>query len=418
MAATKIRAVKNHLKRVLEYIQNPEKTAQGRYVTGINCTPQIACEEMFFTKKAWQKEKSTLAYHVIQSFSPGEITPQKAHEIGVEYAKRIWGERFQVVVSTHIDRQHIHNHFVVNSVSFTDGKRYLDKKSTYYGEIRAISDGICRENGLSVIKPRGRGMDYSEWQANAQGKPTIRGMIRQDIDEIIGLSYTYKSFLNLLENRGYQIRGGPNRKYLAVRPKGGTRFIRLVSLGAEYTEEAIKERLARQRSGEGPKRYKTLAVPRYYVKRIPKGRKLHGFLALYFRYLYLLGKVKKNRPPARAAILLRADVLKWNRYKQAFAFLLEKNIETIDQLTSCKEALEQDLNCKLHRRKKLYRQRRKDETQQAALSEEITALDIQGTRRALRLCAEIAGRASEMAETLQKIYRQEAKEVKKDERRK
>ena len=199
MATTAIWKVKGNLGRVVGYAANPDKTEnpaftaqdlQGlrdvmdyatqdykterqHYVSGINCAPEIARDEMQMVKQQYGKEGGIIAFHGYQSFAPGEVTPEQAHEIGVELARRLWGDRFQIVVATHLDREHIHNHFVLNSVSFVDGKKYNDCKATY-ALMRQTSDRLCREHGLSVIEnpEQGRTMSRDTWEAEQKGKPT------------------------------------------------------------------------------------------------------------------------------------------------------------------------------------------------------------------------------------------------------
>lgn len=161
------------LQEVLKYTEQDAKTEKQFYVTGINCYPETACKQMSKTKQQFQKTDGILAFHGYQSFAPGEATPETAHAIGVKMAQELWGDRFEVVVSTHLDRNHLHNHFVLNSVSFKDGKRYYDNKATY-ALIRQASDRLCREYSLSVIEnpQRGKSRHYAEWKAEQESKPT------------------------------------------------------------------------------------------------------------------------------------------------------------------------------------------------------------------------------------------------------
>jgi len=170
----------------IDYTVNNLKTEERRYVTGINCTPENARDNMMITKKAWQKLSGNSAYHGYQAFKPGEVQSDIAHEIGVKLAERLWGDRFEVVAATHIDRGHIHNHFVINSVSFADGKKYNDCRATYM-EMRKQSDLLCQEYGLSVIKnpEQGNSKHYSEWNAERIGHTTWRSMVKADVDAAI-----------------------------------------------------------------------------------------------------------------------------------------------------------------------------------------------------------------------------------------
>lgn len=228
------------------------------------CRNRLCCHAE--NEKEIQKTGGVLGYHFIQSFAPGEVTPEQAHEIGCEFARRLFGEDFEAVIGTHLDKAHPHNHIVVNSVSRTDGHKYHSSPESYYNDVRGTSDALCRENDLSVIAPQGKGKHYAEWKAEQGGKPTVRGVIRADIDTIIGQAYTYDTFLMLLRKNGYEVRRSPNRKYTTVKPPGAKRAIRLDSLGEGYTEADILLRLSRQRhSGMTPPTV-THAAKRYRVK--------------------------------------------------------------------------------------------------------------------------------------------------------
>lgn len=177
------------LNRLLSYTQSNDKTEHQLYVSGFNCIPQNAYEIMMETKQRWRKpvkDGNILAYHIIQSFSPGEATPDQVHQIGCEFAQRFLADRFECTVSTHLDRGHLHNHIVVNSVSYADGKMFRSDFNTYYKGIRETSDELCRENRLSVIETDGKGKSYDEWLSGQTGKPTIRGMVRKDVEQAIG----------------------------------------------------------------------------------------------------------------------------------------------------------------------------------------------------------------------------------------
>ncbi|MDL2324530.1 relaxase/mobilization nuclease domain-containing protein [Ruminococcaceae bacterium OttesenSCG-928-A16] len=432
MATTSIWPVKSNLGRVVRYAQNPEKTAGGdpmeavlgyatgitkteqmMYVTGVNCDLATAREEMVLTKEAWNRMEPgrALAFHGYQSFAPGETTPRQAHEIGVEFARRMWGGRFQVVVATHLDRGHLHNHFVLNSISFVDGGRYHDNKASYYGQIRKISDTLCKEYGLSVVEhPKGRGKHYTEWKAEKEGVPTIRGQLREELDAIIAKSFTFGTFVEELQRRGYAVKFGPNVTHMAVKPKGAQRFVRLKSLGANYTEEVIRQRIAGQRSGT-VKPFRRKYPNRGYKPSRPH-KKLKGFIALYYRYLYMLGKVKKGKPPKKAVFFLRKEVTKLERYDRQFRYLYENKLEDASTVESRQQALEQEIRVLTERRQPLYAQRKEAENEntRAALSEEIAAFTakLRKLRKEKRLCAAILATAGHVAEVVEQAERLES----------
>ncbi len=375
MAATRIWSIKGRLDSVINYVTNPEKTDGSRYtdtelqaltdiidyaedgakthnkvyVSGINLSPNIARDQMVMTKLQFGKTDKILAYHGYQSFLPGEVTPDQAHEIGVELANRLWGDRFQILVTTHLDKEHLHNHFCLNSVSFVDGKKFRGGSKAYW-QMRAESDKICAEYGLSVIKNPGKGKNYAEWKAEHEGRPTVRGQIKDELDEIIKVSYTYEQFWKILKQRGYAVKR--DVKYVALKPSYSQRYIRLKSLGKNYSEEAIKQRIIAARNGirdlDKPKSDYNAWLNKY------EQTKLHGFKALYFHYLYLFGKIRKKETPQRISFYMREELIKFDRYQKQFHFLVENNIETTGQLNAMKQNTEDKIAELTLKRTRLY----------------------------------------------------------------
>lgn len=247
------------LSDVIRYAVNSEKTQQAenedctvvhRFVSGINCSPATARDEMLAVKKRFGKENGTVAYHGYQSFAPGEVTPETAHEIGMKLAARLWGDRYQVIVATHLDKEnHLHNHFVLNTVSFVDGIKYHRTKKDYH-DMQTVSDELCREYRLSVIEnPQyGKSKQYGEWRAEQEQRPTWRGLIRADIDEAIRQSMTERQFFDTLRKKGYEVKIG---KDISVRPPGKERFVRLIrNFGEDYSIENIRRRILSQTKAE------------------------------------------------------------------------------------------------------------------------------------------------------------------------
>ena len=439
MAITKIIAIRDRLdKRVayvtnaektalncgVRYVVNPEKTEQSFFTAVLNCSsPEHAFCEMAETKKRWRKTGGVLGYHFIQSFAPGEVTPEQAHEIGMEFARRMFGERYEVVIGTHLDKAHLHNHIIINSVSFVDGQKYHSSPESYYNEVRGTSDELCRENDLSVITPQGKGKHYGEWKAEQDGRPTVRSIIREDIDRIIGEAYTYQTFLLLLQRNGYEIKSGPSRKYTAVRPPGAKRFVRLDSLGEGYTEEAIKQRLIGQRSDVTQKsKQPVYHTKRYRVKgklsRYPK-RKITGFLALYFRYVYLLRGARRAKPSYRAAFPIRKEVIRLERYQKQFQYLMAQNITTPAQLAEQISTLETEIAELTEERKPLYGERRNapDEESKAQCTAEIDrhTASLREKRRELALCRRIQADIPQVREQVQEAQTNQKNELRKEE---
>ena len=225
MAYDKIIVIHSRLDRCLDYVQNDGKTDLGNAVdyicnpvkagfqTAINCTLDKSFLQMQETKRRWDKHGGILGYHIIHSYAPGEVTPEQAHEAGVEFARRLLGDKYEAVVCTHTDRDHLHCHIVFNSVSFMDGKKYRSDFKSYFHDLRGTSNEVSRERGYSVIEPDGKGASYAAWNAEKRGSGTIRDLIRRDIDAALAGSLTYDTFLETLRRQGYSVKRSPNVKH-------------------------------------------------------------------------------------------------------------------------------------------------------------------------------------------------------------
>ena len=316
---------------VISYAVNSRKTEQHkedsnvleRFVSGVNCHPATARAEMMAVKKRFGKENGTIAYHGYQSFAPGEATPEMAHKIGVELAQRLWGERYQVVVATHLDKaNHLHSHFVLNTVSFVDGIKY-HRTAKDYQEMQAVSDALCREYGLSVIEnPQpGKGKHYGEWRAEQEQRPTWRGIVRADVDEVIRQSMTERQFFENIHRKGYEVKVG---KDISVRPPGKERFVRLArNFGEDYTLESIRRRILEQTRASRPLPEPVPKNKHYRVSGNWQSRKrVTGFRALYFHYCYLLGVFprQKKQNHKRLHFLLKEDLIKLDAITQEAIF--------------------------------------------------------------------------------------------------
>lgn len=381
---------KTSLESALSYAGNPAKAC--RLVTGINCGPDCAYRDMQATKRRWDKKGGILGYHIIHSYAPGETTPEQAHAAGVEFANRLLGERYEAVVSTHIDREHLHCHIVFNSVSFLDGKKYRSDFESYFGILRNTSNEVSREFGLSVIEPEGHGKHYAQWDAERTGREDISRFVRQDIDAAIRESFTFESFLAVLRRQGYTVKYGPRVKHTAVTPPGGGRAFRLDSLGDGYTEADIRARLAMIRKGTPPPlplpppiRPRRYTVRRGSFRQTPR-KKLHGFQALYVYYLYLLGgpRPKRRRP---VPFSVQADVMKLRQYQRQYQLLRKYHIDTDHQLTTLGEALQAQIDALVDQRRELYDRKREGEDVEAAIA--AIGADLRQLRRELKLCGRI-----------------------------
>ena len=377
---------KTSLAHALAYTANAEKTHQ--LVTGINCEAETAFAEMQETKRRWDKRGGVLGYHIIHSYAPGEVTPEKAHAAGVEFARRLLGDCYETVVSTHLDREHLHCHIVFNSVSFVDGKKYRSDFKAYFHDLRDTSNTVSREHGLSIIEPEERGKHYAEWNAEKQGKPTLRDLVRQDIDAAIKEAFTFEAFFAALRRQGYTIKYRVT--HTAVCPPGGKRFFRLDNLGEGYTETDIRKRIAAGRSGETQALIGLPAeapIRRYTVKRgniHHPPRKPRGFRSLYLYYLCLLrGRPQRRRP----AYPIRREVIKLQRYQRQFRLMQEYRIEDDAQLTLLGEALQAEMDALVEQRKDLYRRKRSGKD----VTAELDAINqtLRGFRQKLKTCSQI-----------------------------
>lgn len=435
MAYTKILVVHNRLDKSVDYAQNKDKTTLGPdpletaigyalnrekteatcFETAINCDRETVYSDMMATKERWGKvNRKRKGYHIIQSFAPGEVTPEQAHTVGVEFAQRLLGERYEAIVTTHLDRAHLHSHIVFNSVSFVDGVMYRDTMKDYYQGIRGTSDAICREHSLSIIEPDPDNPDRRRSRPEWEGRTDVRDTVRRDVNAALARAFTFQSLLIELRRMGYQINAG-NRKHISLRPPGGKGNIRLDSLGEGYTEAELKARLEEIRNGgiqptapRHPLPCSYLPPGRQYRVRggLPrhKPKKLTGFQALCFKYLYLLRRLKRGRPYAkRTAFAMRQEVIKFDRYQRQFCYLHRNRIETADQLSMQYDAVQAEIDALTGQRDDLYRRKRRGEDTEA----EITAITqaLRPLRRELRLCAQIEDDIPHIQEAVDRVVR-------------
>ena len=258
MAVTKIKAIRGTLSKAIAYILNPEKTDEKLLVSSYGCASETAAREFEWTRKiAEQKGMNPvriIARHVIQSFEIGEVTPELAHEIGKQFADEILGGKYEYVLTTHIDKDHVHNHLIFNAVDFVDYHAYKSYKRIYY-DMREVSDRLCKENGLSVIPPsQNKGMGYKEYIEAKRGT-SWKQKLKQTIDRLVITAKDYDDFLRLMQEAGYEIKTG---KYISFRAEGQERFTRSKTIGENYTEERIKERIA----GRTPQRSQKQTTPK------------------------------------------------------------------------------------------------------------------------------------------------------------
>ena len=426
MATTKIWDVRAHVSKLLAYVANKNKTTkefenknfdkserlaaeilglpydhfateEKKFVSGINCTPDNA-KEIMLSLLEDTDTSDIQAYHGYQSFKPNEVTPDVAHAIGVQLANELWGEDFPVIVATHIDKGHVHNHFCLSATGFS-GKRYHDCKATYE-LMRETSDRLCREYGLSVIeKPKKENRKHiAEVHAKQQGIPTIRDQIRADIDNACQGVTEFDLFVERLERRGYTLerRGS----FLRVRPDGYNKFFRLDKLGYGYSESDIHYKLDVKyydRNSYLPKPYRPI------LREKPK-----GLYALYLHYCYLLGVIPKSIPANREAyVALKDDVRRARMYNEHAKFLGKYGLNTTDDLLRHEQTVETQIALLCKERQALRNKLRwmKDTEKMQPIREEIYAISakIKPLRKEQKMCKDIYDRSTAVARTVEQI---------------
>ena len=426
MATTKIWDVSAHVSKLLAYVANKNKTTmelenknfdeaerlaaeilglpydhfateEKKFVSGINCTPENANDVMLTLLEDTDKD-DIQAYHGYQSFKPGEVTPDVAHAIGVQLANELWGEDFPVIVATHIDKGHVHNHFCLSATGFS-GKRYHDCKATYK-LMRDTSDRLCKEYGLSVIeKPKQQGTKHiAEVHAEKKGIPTIRDQIRADIDAVANYEYIIKYFYNRMRTLGYTFeRRG---QYLRIKPYGSNKFFRLDKLGAGYTEEDIE---ARVRSNARACQWTPITYYELTLREKPR-----GLYALYLHYCYLLGAIPKvipKDPEAYAAI--KENVRRARMYSEQAKFLGKYSLDTKDDLIQHALGIRAQMDTLCKERQKLRNKMRwmKDPAEMQSIREQIFAISdkLKPLRKEYGMCRDIYDRSDDIAKTVERI---------------
>lgn len=370
MATTGFWPVKGQLKEVIEYARNPDKTTEQKYldddlyqalryaendsktdqrmyVSAINCPKQRAYESMIATKRRFGKLGGNVAYHGYQSFAEGEVTPEEAHSIGLETAKRMWGEDFEVVVTTHLNTENLHNHFVVNSVSFRTGRKFENHVSDHF-RLREISDEICYERGKSVLEDATfYGGEKGAYWARKSGKLTHREILRRDVEHCLSVSRTVQDVLTRLESMGYRVLNGLDGAHISVIAPGWQRPVRLSSIG--YTKEKLNEALSNnyrdysfiaRRNANPIRRATPLLVLEIELRKAQRMDGIQLTFAIFTELLRLCtGRVseQKNRP---LSPMLREEVRKLDQYIEDYKLLCAENISTAEELSAYSDGLQ------------------------------------------------------------------------------
>ena len=406
----------NELNKVIGYTMQDYKTEKQLYVSGINCLPDIAFKEMMITKKEFNKENGIQGFHIIQSFAPGEITPELCHEVGMKFAEEIWGERFEVVVSTHMDKHHLHNHFVINSVSFVDGKKYRDTYNSY-AELRNVSDSLCEEYGLSVIKqkdiPKYK-KNYSNYQIKNLENDNYYVTTKKDIDRAIGMASSYLDFEKLLVGMGYELNYRGENKTLSIRRDPYKKRIRVKKYGDEYTFERISERIKVEHLTRVPFLIE-FSNNKYYRDYNYKREKPKGIYALYLHYCYLLHVFPQKNPYKKLPPSIKVDSLKLDKISEEAKLLVSEKLETDEQFFSFKNSKQEELNTLLSDRENLWYKYHHNENKEE-IKKEIDSIKpkVDELRRVIKLCDGIETRIPKIERNVEKII-EERKESERDE---
>ena len=329
-----------HLKRALDYVMNPEKTQRGRLVGAVNCQADMAFEQMMDTKKQFGKTDKRQGYHIILSFKEDEVEPDRAFKITQKFVAEYLGDAYEAVFVVHDNTDHVHSHIVFNSVSFVDGKKYRYEKGDWAKYIQPITNKLCQEYGLSIIDVEDGSKEkqhenYKDWSEYREGSFVWADMIKRDLDACILQANDFSGFLELLSEKGYEVKQG---KYLAVRPQGMTRFRRCKTLGENYSQEAIVERIAKEDLSfyQSQNEEKQAAIVKCYVKRYRRA-KMSGLQKRYYAKLYRIGKLKKK--PYSQVWKYKDDIRKMHKLQEQYLFLVRHKIESAEELVSALDNL-------------------------------------------------------------------------------
>lgn len=380
MATTKIWAIKDSLSRVVSYAKNPEKTIfsdlkqvlkyaendektidkneKSMYVTGVNCNRETAHEEMIEVQNRFDKCTGNIAYHAYQSFKTGEVSPELAHKIGVELAEKMWREH-QVIVATHFNTGTYHNHFVVNSVNMFTGKKFNCNKGAYY-RFRELSDNLCREKNLTVIKkPKGK-TPRSIYFAEKRGEPTKYNLMRQAMDEAMEICISYAQFKKVMYKKGYIINDDYNRKYPTIRSINDKKSVRMYHLGDKYLPKNIADRVFQNPYYVQDEYYKLVKPKKSYSKykvykfkgNLKNMKKITGIDVLFLILFRLLGLIPKRENYKPLSPEMRQEIRKMERYSNEIRLIVTEKIKTVDDVKSYISQTEKDIENVINLRQK------------------------------------------------------------------
>ena len=437
MATTGFWPVKNRLKEVIDYAENPDKTIDRKYVdsdlyaalqyvsndqktdkkmyvSGINCNAKRAYERMMATKKRFGKTGGNVAYHGYQSFQTGEVTPEEAHKIGLETARRMWGKDYEIVVTTHLNTDNLHNHFVVNSVSFKTGRKFESHISDHY-RLREISDAVCLEYGKSVLKEASfYGGEKKEYWLKKQGSLTHREILRGDIDTALAQSANFKAFELRLKDMGYEIRRDERFAHYSVKAPGWQRAIRLDRLGKEYTPQAIRERLLDNQRYVG---YVPFQKPKYTPLltleiEYHKIQRMDGIQILFALVIELCRLITGNNvtkdTPRPLSPAMRQEVVKLNKTLKEYKFLCENHIDSPQELVSFIEEKRGQISVLEKERQTIYNRNRHKKSGELNAEARAVSAKIKPLREELSLAKAVTEKIPKLKEVLETERQAEA----------
>ena len=445
MATTGIWKIEKRLDHVLDYTMNVEKTLNTEYgkpdyqefhklqeyesydyktekecyVSGINCLPEIAYEDMMFTKKQYRKEKGILGFHAFQSFKGWEVTPDMAHLIGMKLAEEMWGDRFEVVVSTHINTDNIHNHFVINSVSFKDGKKYYDNRENY-AKLRHLSDTLCQEYGLSVLeeKETKAGINYSNYYKGLVHKTNYHIQAKEDLDRAIGMAYSFSDFESLMKKMGYEIFERYGK--LSIRREPFKKNIRIErSLGSEYSISEIEKRIQTTNETRVPFIEEYNPFKKRLIYERAKSQKAKGLYGLYKYYCYILKVYPRHNPRRILSPALRLEIKKMDEISEQTRLLVSNKIETYEQLLFYKNSVKNEFEDLTKIYNNLWNKIKtipdKDEQDKVRNQIEVVNNVIKQKRNEVKVCEGIEKRINEVEKNIREFEEEKGKEKQKDE---
>ena len=435
MATTGFWPVKNRLKEVIDYARNPDKTTDKKYldedlynalryvennnktdkrmyVSGINCPTKRAYQYMMATKQRYGKLGGNVAYHGYQSFVSGEVMPEEAHQIGLETARRMWGNDYEIVVTTHLNTDNLHNHIVVNSVSFRTGRKFENHISDHY-KLREISDKVCLERGKSILPPsKFTGSRKKDYWVHKNGGLTHRDTLKQDIDEAISNTTNWKAFDLYLKNLGYSYARNSDYRHPSIIAPGWKRSVRLDSLGEQYTQEKIRQRLIDNQKNitlyaiRIPKRYTPLLQLEYELKKTKRMDGIQLAFALIIELWKLItGNNIEPSSPKPLSPALRQEVRKLDQTLKEYKLLCENQIDSAQELVSFIEKKSADISALESERQKIYNRIRRpkskvEKEQNKAVAREISA-KLKPLREDLKTAMSITQRYPHILELLE-----------------